>query len=114
MTTPTHTIGEQLDIFTAVRLAGEHANRQWHDIAMTKVREICERQEYLTTDDLWAAMESTLSKTHDNRAAGHVMTEAKNNGWCAPTDRMQRSARKECHHRRLMVWQSLLHPLCRS
>ena len=57
----------------------------------------------------WVLWNENLHPFTDARAMGAIMRRAQNEGRCESTDRIQRSARPECHCRPLMIWKST-HP----
>ncbi len=60
----------------AVQRAGAHADRQWRDIALEKVRNLAIVLPELTTDNVWLALSETMAITHEPRALGAIMLQA--------------------------------------
>jgi hypothetical protein len=92
----------------AIRQVGVSADPVFKATCITLIRELCARQEELTADDVWIALEragGTL--THEPRAMGAVMQYAARIGLIAATDRWQESALPQRHARPVRVWRAL-------
>src|SRR5689334_16130981 len=100
----------QDDIFSSIQRAMDHATPGWKEVALRIIREIAETQPELTTDDVWPLIEKSPWDTHEPRALGPIMIHAAKRGWITATDRAVKSNRKECHHRKIQIWQSRLFP----
>lgn len=89
----------------AIQRAKEHADREWYGDALGIVAALARRGEAFTTDDVWAQTDPTLS-THEPRALGAVMRDARKRGWIVPTSEYRQSSRLECHGRPVRVWRA--------
>lgn len=76
--------------------------KEWKDSALAVLKELAMTTEELTTDDLW----SRLDHPPEPRAMGAIMRRAQKAGWITPTNRIETSARPECHARPIRVWRS--------
>ena len=85
-----------------------NADPSWLGEAVKAVRIVAERQTVFTTDDVWAAMETSQSKTHERRAMGAVMKAAQRAGIARGTGTWIASTRPVNHARPVHVWASLL------
>ena len=100
---------------TAVRIIKEQAvdssargaDKDWLTSAMRAVRVLSNRQEYLTSDDVWQWLRPLELKTPDNRAMGAVMVAGHRDRYIEPTPEWQISERAVCHGRPVRVWKSL-------
>lgn len=88
----------------AVERAGTNADPVWFGKAFDAVVHIARRNEFLTTDDVWARIPSTT----EPRALGAVMRLARDAGLILTTTEYTQSRRPECHSRPLRVWRSLI------
>jgi hypothetical protein len=112
MTTLCPTIGQLSfdNAAEAIARVDAHADPQWKDIALAKIKFLCETRATFTADDLADEMDKTFAVTHDGREAGAVMRRAQSNGWCFKTTTFTKTKRKHCHSSDLPIWQSLLYP----
>lgn len=92
----------------AMKRSEDHADQVWKDIAMRKLRFLCERRAFITVDDLIEAMGEMFAKTHNLKAAGPMMKNAAKNGWLKKADRVVTCSRPERNGGNVAVWESLL------
>lgn len=92
----------------AMSRARAHADPEFAATALGVVHDIASRQEYLTADDVWEGLDGRVS-THDNRALGPILDQAKVEGWIDPTDRHIPTRRADNHARPIRVWRSRLY-----
>ena len=86
--------------------AEEHADEHWKLAAQSAVMAAAQTLEKLTTDDVVPLIDPGAS-THEMRALGPVMMQAKRDGWIEKAYELPRpSARR--HMAPLTVWRSLL------
>jgi hypothetical protein len=65
---------------------------------------LAERQQHLTSDDVWARV---ASKPSESRMMGNAFARAQHARVIAPTGNHQPSTRRENHGRPILIWQSL-------
>ena len=98
----------------AIARAGTNANPEWTAAATQVVRELCERRQEFTTDDVWEVLDTLDVSTKQRKSLGSVMNKAAETHWCQIKDcRPVPSRRAACHRRPIPIWESLLHPSCR-
>lgn len=78
---------------------------EWRSEAIIAVRELCRRQAEFTADDL----DEVAKLTHEKRAIGPLLMEAKVMGYCRPTDNYRASRLRSCHGRMKRVWASCVY-----
>jgi len=89
----------------AVQQVGDNAEPAWFQSALDTVKILAERKEPFTTDDVWDLLKTRqTTETHEPRAMGAVMRQAKSIGLVAPTSEYRLSRRIECHQRPIRVW----------
>ena len=84
----------------------------WASAAELVLLRLAATQRYLTTDDVWVALENQyphLKPPHPT-SAGSAMLNAARNGWIVKTSMTRPSISRVCHGRDKRIWQSLLHP----
>lgn len=65
---------------------------------------LAERQQHLTSDDVWARVKTT---PHESRMMGNAFARAQHARVIARTARHRPSIRRENHGRPILIWQSL-------
>ena len=89
----------------AIAQVGRSADPVFKAAAVRAIRDLCTRQQELTADDVWMALErSGATQTHEPRALGAVMQYAARLGLIAATDRWQESVLPQRHARPVRVW----------
>jgi hypothetical protein len=95
----------------ASRVAGGERSEQqaradelWHKEAAKTVAAIASRQEFLTSDDLWAALRTP---PRQSKMIGNALSKAKAAGVIAPTGQHRASKRGQNHGRPILIWRSL-------
>lgn len=89
----------------AIAQVGQSADPVFKAAAVRAIRDLCTRQQELTADDVWMALErSGATQTHEPRALGAVMQYAARLGLIAATDRWQESVLPQRHARPVRVW----------
>jgi len=103
-----------------IEAVGQNADPDWMRAAHHAVIAVARRYTRFTTDDVWQELHNrnvaswaatgtwVKHSTHDNRAMGAIMRQAKKDGICEPTGGYQQSTRDVCHGRPVRVWRSLL------
>ena len=90
--------------------AEEGADDEWHAFMLAAVREIASRQEYFASDDVERLrVERNGPATHEKRAFGPLIMNAKRAGICTPTTTFDRSTQVVAHRRPMRVWRSLIY-----
>lgn len=84
----------------------EASTDEWQQEALTTIREIAQRQQAVTTDDVW--LELGRDEIIEGRAMGAAMKMAAKLGYIRRTDTTQKSLRVACHRRDIRIWESLL------
>jgi len=91
-----------------VKAAREHANPKWYKAALLAVKKLAKRRETFTTADVLAELKKTDVKTHDLRAIGPVMVDAKKSGWIESDGLVRRN---DSHTRgATTLWRSKIRP----
>lgn len=80
------------------------ADALWHQEAAETIAAIAGRQEYLTSDDVWAALRTP---PRQSKMIGNALSKAKAAGVIAPTGEHRRSTRAQNHGRPILIWRSL-------
>lgn len=89
----------------AIAQVGQAADPVFKAAAVRAIRDLCTRQQELTADDVWMALErSGATETHEPRALGAVMQYAARLGLIKATDRWQESVLPQRHARPVRVW----------
>ena len=89
----------------AIAQVGQSADPVFKAAAVRAIRDLSTRQQELTADDVWMALErSGATQTHEPRALGAVMQYAARLGLIAATDRWQESVLPQRHARPVRVW----------
>jgi hypothetical protein len=79
-----------------------------YETALRAVREIAERSQTLTSDDVWALLDQFGGLVHVN-AVGAAMNHAARRGILSATGRIAKSTRTKAHARNVQVWKSLVY-----
>jgi len=87
----------------------QNANPEFKDAAIEAIRQAALHNQEVSINDIWPALDALGITTHENRAAGPVMTQCARNGWIVKTDRTIRSIRSTRHKGDVRVWHSLLY-----
>jgi hypothetical protein len=64
-----------------IACAKAHADPKWQRVALAVVRHLARKGREFTTNDVLISLEKRQVQTHDLRAIGAVMVEAKKRGW---------------------------------
>lgn len=99
-----------------IESVGQNANPEWMRAAYQAVVRVTSSRSFFTTDDVWQELHNrsvagwaatgswSQPSTHDNRAMGAIMRQAKNAGLCQPTMNYTKSTRDVCHGRPVRIW----------
>lgn len=90
----------------AINQAGQHADPDWYDAAILAVRQCARQHHEFTTDELWQTLETWGHSTHEPRAMGAVMRQAKRDGIARPTGNYRQSTRGVNHARPVAIWRA--------
>lgn len=82
------------------------ADGTWKKLAYQAVRQVAERQQEFTPDDIWA---TGLQKPVEARALGGIMRKARQDGLVEKTGRVQPTTQPESHGTDVTVWRSLIY-----
>lgn len=96
------------DTAEAVAAAGNAADKDWKTAANEALRFVAERQETLTSKDVFDELDKTTFTTRENRAMGSIMAEAKKLGIITPTNLCEDIVRSSGHKGVARVWKSNL------
>lgn len=103
------TIGEQRAKHSGMEQALHATPEDFREGFLAAVRDLAERQESLTSDDVWEVLEARGIDTESRAAVGPLMASAAKKGWLKKTDERAVSNRPGSKARDgLSVWQSLL------
>ena len=90
--------------------AWDHAPPDLKEQVLELVRQLAERQEEITSDDInQAAHDAGVEIPVGWPAMGSILPTAARNGWIVSTSRVLRSAKPSNHGRHLIVWKSRLY-----
>lgn len=78
----------------------------WAELAYTAVRQVAEKHQEFTPDDIWA---TGLQKPKEARALGPVMARARKEKLIEKTGRVQPTTQPESHGTDITVWRSLIY-----
>lgn len=90
-----------------MKQAEDNADDTWKFLADVCVKEVAQRQRFLTSDDVWRLLKD-FPGTHEPRALGPVMTRAKRLGIIEATSEFRNSERVATHASPKRVWHSLI------
>jgi hypothetical protein len=76
----------------------------WLGEAVHIIRRLAERQQHLTSDDVWAQVKT---KPSESRMMGNAFARAQHARVVTRTSDHQPSRRRENHGREILIWQSL-------
>ena len=91
----------------AVESSARGADKDWLSSALRAVRVLANKQQYLTSDDVWQWLRPLQLETPDNRAMGAVMVAGHRDRYIEPTAEWRISERAVCHGRPVRVWKSM-------
>jgi hypothetical protein len=86
----------------------DHATDLFMVAAGQAIYELARIRLCFVIDDVWA-IRSNWPQTHDKRAMGAAMLQAKRDRIIAPTEDFRPSAQRQCHANPRRVWRSLIH-----
>lgn len=101
---------EQKELFDepdhSINKAYLHADSEWKDVAFRAVEWLAKTHSRFTTDDIHKAMEKYYPNvtTHEPRALGAIMRQARAAGIIVPTNEHIPSQREAAHKRPIRVW----------
>ena len=106
-----HLLHEQMAADDAIEQARINADQNWMVWALQSVYMIALHEPEFTTDDVWdrLAFRWPESRTHENRAMGAIMRQARAKQWARPSNRYEPTRRKNNHGRPIRVWVSDIH-----
>jgi hypothetical protein len=88
----------------------EAADEDWAAFMFRAVVNVAKRKEFFYGDDLERyRQQHNGPSTHENRALGPLMLQARRSLICEPTDRWVCSSQSINHRRPMRVWRSLVH-----
>lgn len=89
----------------AINKVESNADPAWLAKAYGLLRDLCASQLYLTSDDLWLALDGAgVPVPHEPRALGAVMRQAARDGLIESTGTYVPSEREACHARPVQKW----------
>ncbi len=88
--------------------ANENAEDQWKRAALACVHTVALRQASLVSDDVEKILREMPVETHEKRALGPIMLQARKKGWIESTGTYVQSSQKQCHANTVTLWRSLL------
>lgn len=80
------------------------ADRLWLQEAAEAIASLACSQQYLTGDDVWAALRTP---PRESKMIGNALSRAKQAGVIASTGEHRQSTRKQNHGRPILIWRSL-------
>jgi hypothetical protein len=98
----------QIELDAAVARVEGHADARWKRLALSAIEYLARCRASFTTDDVWEMLGGLDVSTHEPRAMGAMMRQAKKKGWVVGSNTYRPSKRPECHRRPMMVWVSLI------
>jgi hypothetical protein len=92
----------------AIRRAGSNADKEWIREARRALLHVADTQELLTTDDIWAVLNTrNIRAPHEPRAMGAVIKWAEGQKHIIGTPNYQATKRVTGHSGPVRVWRSL-------
>ena len=88
--------------------ADESAHEKWKRIVMETIREVALQSDFFTVDRVVERVQIKGAETHENRAMGPMMANARRKGWIESTRQSVQSAQKHCHAGPRTLWRSLV------
>lgn len=90
----------------AIARVERNANALWMSACLKVIEEIAGRGLPFTTDLVWATMDERHPdlSTHEPRAMGAAMVQARKAGYCHSTGNYQQTKRPEAHARPVVIW----------
>jgi hypothetical protein len=87
------------------------ANPEWWRTMLISVNETCQRRHTFIIDHVDAHHKANFPgiTTHENRAIGPLMTDARKHGYCVPIHEWTPSHLGRNHLRFVRVWRSLIY-----
>ena len=92
-----------LDMETAIKVAGLGADPVWRAEAMRAIYVLAESGMTFTTDDVYALMSDGVT-TEEPRAMGSLMRNAHRDGYISPLNEWRMSSRTVAHKNPKRVW----------
>lgn len=93
----------------AMAQVDQNASTAWKAFVYECIAIIARQKQIFTTDDVERLRkERGGPTTHEPRALGPLMMNARRNGLCKPTDKFMNSTQPVCHARPMRVWKSLM------
>jgi hypothetical protein len=92
----------------AMEEAEENAHERWKRVAVSVIRRVALERDFLTVDHVQELMQMEKVETHENRAMGPMMLEARRRGWIESTRQTVQSVQKHCHANPRTLWRSRL------
>ncbi len=90
-----------------IALSKSHANRKWQRAALAAVKRLARKRRTFTTADVLAELQKSQQKTHDLRAIGPVMVDARVAGIVVSNGLVRRN---DCHSRgATTLWRSAIY-----
>lgn len=87
----------------------DNANAEWFATALQVIKDLAERAEKLTSDDVWEELKNYPQvQTHQPSAMGAIFRRAFNLELIVATDNFVSSKRPSSHSRPIRVWKSKL------
>jgi hypothetical protein len=106
--------GQQLDLDAgrkaadeAIERAGDAADAEWWQAAVSAVVFCAHRSGTFTTDDVWVMIPAEF-QTREPRALGAVMRNLQDQGVISPTGEYRPTQRPKAHGRPVRVWRGRL------
>lgn len=99
--------GEQLRDEAVARVEA-HAAPAFMPQALAAIERVARMYPIFIVDAVWLELGSS-APTHEKRAMGAAMTEARRRGLIAPTDQFEPSGQPQCHANPRRVWQSRIY-----
>lgn len=86
----------------------ENAQERWKRIALGAAHHVALHKDFFTVDDVQEVLQTKDVETHDGRAMGPVMLEARRRGWIESTRTTVQTTQKHCHASPTTLWRSRL------
>lgn len=88
--------------------AESHQTDEWKNQVVSIIRQVAERQQQLTSDDVYKVLESRGLGFHCARVIGPLMIRAAKLGYIESTHTVRHSERASMHAAWVTVWRSLV------
>ncbi len=88
--------------------AEENAYERWKRVALETIRQVALQKDFFTVDEVQELLQTRNVETHEGRAMGPMMLNARRLGWIETTHKTVQTTQKHCHASPTTLWRSRL------